>query len=100
MVSKIRTDKVEKFKKPRFDPDDPDTPPDWNALLALLFGIFGFFMKYKIASWLAILFSCMSYTKSGTRSFDFKQQLMSFMFALSGLVMNYFGPNAYEAVEV
>eukprot|EP00945_MAST-04E_sp_MAST-4E-sp1_P000684 g684.t1 len=77
--NKIRPAAVEAYKRKAYDPEDPDLPPDWMALLSLLFGIAGFFMKYK---W--------------TNEFDFKQQLMSFLFSVAGLMMNYFGPNAYE----
>ena len=94
--NKIRPAAVEAYKRKAYDPEDPDLPPDWMALLSLLFGIAGFFMKYKWCSWIAILCCCISYTNSRTNEFDFKQQLMSFLFSVAGLMMNYYGPNAYE----
>ena len=94
--NKIRPEKAEPYSRKPYDPEDPELPPDWMALLSLLFGIAGFFMKYKWCSWVAILCSCMSFTNSRTIEFDTKQQLMSFLFAIAGLGINYFGPHAYE----
>ena len=97
--NKKRPAKVEKFLKPIFDPDDPDTPPDWYALLSLVCGIAGFFLKYRLFSWFAIFFSLTSFANVKSSEYYFKQQSMSFLFAISGLAMCYFGPTAYEVVE-
>ena len=99
MADKKRPENVEKFLKPIYDPDDLDTPPDWYALLSLLCGIAGFFLKYRLFSWFAIFFSFTSFANVKSSEYDFKQQSMSFLFAISGLAMCYFGPTAYELVE-
>eukprot|EP01006_Ploeotia_vitrea_P035551 TRINITY_DN65896_c14_g1_i1.p2 TRINITY_DN65896_c14_g1~~TRINITY_DN65896_c14_g1_i1.p2 ORF type:complete len:135 (-),score=45.65 TRINITY_DN65896_c14_g1_i1:58-408(-) len=79
----------------RVDPEE--APADWGALVSLLCGVFGLMMRNKLASW-AALFSCM-YSVANLRRHeaDTKQYMTTVMFALMGLVMNYFGPAARRA---
>ena len=46
-------------------------------------------LRYKIASWLGLFTALASFTTARAAEADYKQMLMSFMFSLMGLAMNY-----------
>ena len=67
-----------------------EAPADFLHLLSLIAGLVGLMLRVRIASWIC-LFSFMA-SLAGTKhsEFDFKQVSSSFVFAVMGLVMNYF----------
>ncbi|KAI5071701.1 hypothetical protein GOP47_0013952 [Adiantum capillus-veneris] len=70
-----------------------DLPPDYSSFLAILFGIAGVMLRYKFASWLALI--CCAQSLANMRDFenDLKQIVMAMTFALMGIVTNYLGPS-------
>mmetsp|Transcript_50150 Transcript_50150/g.129075 ORF Transcript_50150/g.129075 Transcript_50150/m.129075 type:complete len:108 (-) Transcript_50150:860-1183(-) len=66
---------------------------DYYTLLSLLAGVAGFMLKYKSATWLALVFALGSIANINSYEVDYKQIVSSNMFAIMGLVMNYRGGN-------
>ena len=52
----------------------------------------GVMLHYKVCSWIAIIFCAQSLANMKNFENDLKQLSMAFMFAVMGLVTNYFGP--------
>ncbi|PON70328.1 Protein Asterix [Trema orientale] len=69
-----------------------DLPVDYSGFIAVIFGVFGVMFRYKLSSWLAIIFCAQSLANMRNYENDLKQISMAFMFAIMGLVTNYFGP--------
>ncbi|XP_030495780.2 protein Asterix [Cannabis sativa] len=69
-----------------------DLPVDYSGFIAVIFGVFGVMFRYKLCSWLAIIFCAQSLANMKNFETDLKQVSMAFMFAIMGLVTNYFGP--------
>ncbi|XP_062116664.1 protein Asterix [Humulus lupulus] len=69
-----------------------DLPVDYSGFIAVIFGVFGVMFRYKLCSWLAIIFCAQSLVNMKNFETDLKQVSMAFMFAIMGLVTNYFGP--------
>ncbi|XP_062027937.1 protein Asterix [Rosa rugosa] len=69
-----------------------DLPVDYSGLIAVVFGIAGVMFRYKLCSWLAIIFCAQSLVNMKSIENDLKQISMAMMFAIMGLVTNYFGP--------
>ncbi|XP_004299312.1 PREDICTED: protein Asterix-like [Fragaria vesca subsp. vesca] len=69
-----------------------DLPVDYSGLIAVVFGIAGVMFRYKLCSWLAIIFCAQSLANMKSIENDLKQISMAMMFAIMGLVTNYFGP--------
>ncbi|XP_050376369.1 protein Asterix [Argentina anserina] len=69
-----------------------DLPVDFSGLIAVVFGIAGVMFRYKLCSWLAIIFCAQSLVNMKSIENDLKQISMALMFAIMGLVTNYFGP--------
>ncbi|XP_020579666.1 protein Asterix isoform X2 [Phalaenopsis equestris] len=65
-----------------------DLPVDYAGFLAVILGVIG----YKLCSWLAIIFCAESLVNMRNFENDLKQISMAMMFAIMGLVTNYFGP--------
>ncbi|XP_062169723.1 protein Asterix [Alnus glutinosa] len=69
-----------------------DLPVDYSGFIAVIFGIVGVMFRYKLSSWLAIVFCAQSLANMRNVENDLKQISMAMMFAIMGLVTNYFGP--------
>ncbi|KAM3278195.1 hypothetical protein ACQJBY_045827 [Aegilops geniculata] len=69
-----------------------DLPVDYAGFLAVVFGVVGVMLHYKVCSWIAIIFCAQSLANMKNFENDLKQLSMAFMFAVMGLVTNYFGP--------
>nr|BAJ94200.1 predicted protein [Hordeum vulgare subsp. vulgare] len=80
------------------DPRQPTTarpyaPPKLSSQdLPVVFGVVGVMLHYKACSWIAIIFCAQSLANMKNFENDLKQLSMAFMFAVMGLVTNYFGP--------
>ncbi|VFQ74966.1 unnamed protein product [Cuscuta campestris] len=68
-----------------------DLPIDYSGFIAVVFGVFGAMFRYKICSWLAIIFSAQSLANMKNMETDLKQISMAMMFGIMGLVTNYLG---------
>ncbi|EXB90191.1 hypothetical protein L484_015485 [Morus notabilis] len=68
-----------------------DLPVDYSGFIAVIFGLFGVMFRYKLSSWLAIIFCAQSIANMRNYENDLKQVSMAMMFAIMGLVSNYFG---------
>ncbi|KAJ7956454.1 Protein Asterix [Quillaja saponaria] len=69
-----------------------DLPIDYSGFIAVIFGVAGVMFRYKIGSWLAIIFCAQSLANMRNVETDLKQISMAMMFAIMGLVTNYYGP--------
>eukprot|EP00262_Sarcandra_glabra_P021832 TRINITY_DN938_c0_g1_i1.p1 TRINITY_DN938_c0_g1~~TRINITY_DN938_c0_g1_i1.p1 ORF type:complete len:106 (+),score=5.09 TRINITY_DN938_c0_g1_i1:161-478(+) len=69
-----------------------DLPVDYSGFIAIIFGISGVMFRYKLSSWMAIIFCAQSLANMKNVETDLKQVSMAMMFAIMGLVTNYFGP--------
>ncbi|KAI3922297.1 hypothetical protein MKX01_005986 [Papaver californicum] len=69
-----------------------DLPFDYSGFIAIICGVTGVMFRYKLCSWLAILFCAQSLASMKNFENDLKQISMAMMFAIMGLVTNYFGP--------
>ncbi|CAN1137992.1 Protein Asterix [Linum perenne] len=69
-----------------------DMPVDYSGFIAVLFGVAGVMFRYKLCSWLAIIFCAQSLANMRNIENDLKQISMASMFAIMGLVTNYMGP--------
>ncbi|KAK9116494.1 hypothetical protein Sjap_015441 [Stephania japonica] len=69
-----------------------DLPVDYSGFIAIIFGVAGVMFRYKLSSWLAIIFCAQSLANMKNMETDLKQISMAMMFAIMGLVTNYFGP--------
>ncbi|KAF8005723.1 hypothetical protein BT93_K0110 [Corymbia citriodora subsp. variegata] len=78
------------FKPPMVSPQD--LPVDYSGFIAVVFGVAGVMFRYKLSSWLAIIFCAQSLANMRNMENDLKQISMAMMFAIMGLVTNYFGP--------
>ncbi|PKI77951.1 protein Asterix [Punica granatum] len=78
------------FKAPVVSPQD--LPVDYSGFIAVVFGVAGVMFRYKLCSWLAIIFSVQSLANMRNMENDLKQISMGMMFAIMGLVTTYFGP--------
>ncbi|XP_048330469.1 protein Asterix [Ziziphus jujuba] len=69
-----------------------DLPVDYSGFIAVMFGVAGVMFRYKLSSWLAIIFCAQSLANMRNIETDLKQVSMAMMFAVMGLVTNYLGP--------
>ncbi|XP_065878505.1 protein Asterix [Euphorbia lathyris] len=69
-----------------------DLPVDYAGFIAVVFGVAGVMFRYKLCSWLAIIFCAQSLANMRNMENDLKQISMASMFAIMGLVTNYLGP--------
>ncbi|XP_021634821.1 protein Asterix-like isoform X2 [Manihot esculenta] len=69
-----------------------DLPVDYAGFIAVVFGVAGVMFRYKLCSWLAVIFCAQSLANMRNIENDLKQVLMASIFALMGLVANYLGP--------
>ncbi|KAI3830388.1 hypothetical protein MKX03_033500 [Papaver bracteatum] len=69
-----------------------DLPFDYSGFIAIICGVTGVMFRYKLCSWLAIIFCAQSLASMKNFENDLKQISMAMMFAIMGLVTNYFGP--------
>merc|ERR1712183_519265 len=70
-----------------------DLPIDYSGFIAMIFGVAGVLFRYKLCSWLAIIFCAQSLANMKNIENDLKQISMAMMFAIMGLVSNYMGPS-------
>lgn len=68
-----------------------DLPADYSSFLAIMCGVAGVMLRYKLGSWLAIIFCAQSLANMRNMENDLKQIMMAMTFAVMGLVTNYFG---------
>ncbi|KAL3514384.1 hypothetical protein ACH5RR_027101 [Cinchona calisaya] len=54
-----------------------DLPVDYSGFLAVIFGVFGAMFRYKVCSWLAIIFSAQALSNMRNFENDFKQISMA-----------------------
>uniref|UniRef100_A0A7N0T1H8 Protein Asterix n=1 Tax=Kalanchoe fedtschenkoi TaxID=63787 RepID=A0A7N0T1H8_KALFE len=69
-----------------------DLPIDYSGFIAVVFGIAGVMFRYKLSSWMALIFCAQSLANMRNVETDLKQISMAMMFAVMGLVSNYLGP--------
>ncbi|KAL5544587.1 hypothetical protein UlMin_008371 [Ulmus minor] len=69
-----------------------DLPVDYSGFIAVILGVFGLMFRYKVCSWLAIIFCAQSLVNMKNFENDLKQVSMAIMFAIMGLTTNYYGP--------
>ncbi|KAG8388735.1 hypothetical protein BUALT_Bualt02G0156200 [Buddleja alternifolia] len=69
------------FKPPLIAPQD--LPVDYSGFIAVIFGVFGAMFRYKICSWLAIIFSAQSLANMRNMENDLKQISMAVIPLLS-----------------
>ncbi|GMH17025.1 hypothetical protein Nepgr_018866 [Nepenthes gracilis] len=70
-----------------------DLPVDYSGFIAVLCGVVGVMFRYKLSSWLAIIFCAQSLANMRNIENDLKQITMAMMFAIMGLVTTYIGPS-------
>lgn len=70
-----------------------DLPPDYSSFLAILFGIAGVMLRYKLGSWLALICCAQSLANMKNAENDLKQIIMAMTFAVMGIVTNYLAPS-------
>ncbi|XP_073059578.1 protein Asterix [Primulina eburnea] len=68
-----------------------DLPIDYSGFIAVIFGVLGAMFRYKVCSWLAIIFCAQSLANMRNMENDLKQISMAMMFGIMGLVTNYMG---------
>ncbi|XP_068657209.1 protein Asterix-like [Aristolochia californica] len=68
-----------------------DLPVDYSGFIAMVFGITGVMLRYKLCSWFAIIFCAQSFVNMKNIETDLKHISMAMMFAIMGLVTNYMG---------
>ncbi|XP_068655471.1 protein Asterix-like [Aristolochia californica] len=68
-----------------------DLPVDYSGFIAMVFGITGVMLRYKLCSWLAIILCAQSLANMKNFETDLKHISMAMMFAIMGLVTNYMG---------
>ncbi|CBI15139.3 protein Asterix [Vitis riparia] len=68
-----------------------DLPVDYSGFIAVIFAIVGLMFRYKLCSWLAIIFCAQSLSNMRNFENDLKQISMAMMFAIMGLMTNYLG---------
>ncbi|XP_031491519.1 protein Asterix [Nymphaea colorata] len=66
-----------------------DAPIDYAGFIAVIFGVMGVMLRYKLCSWLALIFCAQSLANMKNMETDLRQMSMAFMFAIMGLVTNY-----------
>ncbi|XP_054805092.1 protein Asterix isoform X1 [Prosopis cineraria] len=69
-----------------------DMPIDYAGFIAVIFGVAGVMFRYKLSSWLALIFCAQSLANMRNMENDLKQVMMAMMFSIMGLMTNYFGP--------
>ncbi|KAJ6970237.1 protein Asterix [Populus alba] len=78
------------FVAPMVSPQD--LPVDYSGFIAVILGVAGVMFRYKLCSWLALIFCAQSLSNMRNMENDLKQISMASMFAIMGLVTNYLGP--------
>ncbi|KAK9748125.1 hypothetical protein RND81_02G037700 [Saponaria officinalis] len=68
-----------------------DLPVDYAGFIAVLCGVLGAMFRYKLGSWLALIFCAQLLANMKNMETDLKHFSMAMMFALMGLLTNYMG---------
>ncbi|KAG5582959.1 hypothetical protein H5410_053586 [Solanum commersonii] len=69
------------------------------SFIAVIFGVFGANVsRYKICSWIVIIFSVLSLANIRNIENDLKQISLAMMFGITGLITNYFLSSFYRAI--
>ncbi|GMN54256.1 hypothetical protein TIFTF001_023391 [Ficus carica] len=63
------------YVPPQISPQD--LPVDYSGFIAILFGLFGVMFRYKLCSWLAIIFCAQSIANMKNYENDLKQVSMA-----------------------
>ncbi|KAG0492656.1 hypothetical protein HPP92_005769 [Vanilla planifolia] len=66
-----------------------DLPFDYAGFLAVIFGITGLMFRYKLCSWLALIFFAKSLASMKNFENDLRQSVSAVSFAIMGLLLNY-----------
>ncbi|KAK1384221.1 Protein Asterix like [Heracleum sosnowskyi] len=67
-------------------------PIDYAGFIAIVFGVVGVMFRYKLGSWLALICCAHSLANMKNLETDLKQISTAVMFAIMGIMTNYFGP--------
>lgn len=78
------------YKAPLVSPQD--LPVDYSGFIAVICGVLGIMLRYKLGSWLAIIFCAQSLANMRNMESDLKHFSMAMMFAIMGLLTSYMGP--------
>ncbi|KAK1317355.1 Protein Asterix [Acorus calamus] len=76
-----------------------DLPFDYPGFIAVVFGIIGLMFRYKLGSWLAIIFCAQALANMRNIETDLKQITMAFMFAIMGLVNNFMASSRSSSTQ-
>ncbi|KAK4482045.1 hypothetical protein RD792_011608, partial [Penstemon davidsonii] len=71
------------YKQPIVAPED--LPVDYSGFIAVVFGVFGAMFRYKVCSWLAIIFCAQSLANMRNMENDLKQISMAMIYSSYGL---------------
>ena len=86
--------KNKELEKPYHPRKKEDDDIDFLATVALICGLIGTTLKYKIASWIGLFCSISSIINTKTSEYESKSTYTYLIFSLMSLIMNYFGPSA------
>ncbi|KAF3438099.1 hypothetical protein FNV43_RR20855 [Rhamnella rubrinervis] len=73
---------AEPFVQQSVAPQDP--PVDYSGFIAVMFGVAGVMFRYKLCSWVAIIFFAQSLANMRNFETDLKQVSMALMNKLNG----------------
>ncbi|XP_078436273.1 asterix-like protein [Wolffia australiana] len=68
-----------------------DLPVDYSGFLAMLLAMAGVMFRYKVCSWLSLIFCAQALVNMKNLESDLKQISMAVMFVIMGFVTNYLG---------
>eukprot|EP00163_Fabomonas_tropica_P032965 TRINITY_DN847_c0_g1_i1.p1 TRINITY_DN847_c0_g1~~TRINITY_DN847_c0_g1_i1.p1 ORF type:complete len:112 (+),score=6.99 TRINITY_DN847_c0_g1_i1:163-498(+) len=100
-VNPKRPDRVVEYSSVKKIVKEEDEEPDYLALLAMLLGFIGLFMRYKLASWGSVFAAMSSVANLKTANADWKQIITSVMFSIMSLVfcyINQFAPGQRKGI--
>jgi len=75
-------------------PGSQDSSPDIMSIMAIMFGLSGLLLKYRLFVWQAVVCCLMSLANMKTSDIDIKNITSSLSIGVMGLMMAYVGPNA------
>jgi len=74
--------------------DAEEKAPDMMSIMAVIFGLMGLLLKYRMFVWQSVVCCMISLANMRTSDIDIKQITSSFSIGIMGLVMAYVGPGA------
>jgi len=90
-VSSNSTPKPKQFSIPR-NPDEEDQ--DYYNLFALMFGMMGLFLRWKMFIWQGLLFSILSLANMRSSERDWKAIMSTVGLSVVGFFVAYFSPQS------